>query len=41
MGTVAITIGAREDNDADIQESLTSLFGKRDILIPNILLFMG
>jgi hypothetical protein len=40
MGTVAVTIGAREDNDADIQEILTSFFGKRGMVIPNIRTFM-
>jgi hypothetical protein len=39
MGAVAITIGAREDNDADIQEIVTSFFGRREMLIPNILTF--
>jgi hypothetical protein len=40
MGTVAVTIGAREDNDADIQEIATSFFGRREMLISNIRTFM-
>jgi hypothetical protein len=40
MGTVAVTIGAREDNDANIQEILTSFFGRREKLIANIRTFM-
>jgi hypothetical protein len=40
MGAVAITIGAREDNDADIQEIATSFFGRREMLISNIRTFM-
>jgi len=40
MGAVAITIGAGEDNDADIQEIVTSFFGRSEMLIPNIRMFM-
>jgi len=40
MGAIAITIGAGEDNDADVQEIATYFFGRREKLIPNIRTFI-